>query len=123
MKFCTSINCMDGRVQLPIIEYLKNKFRVDYVDMITEAGPNRVIAEQSNAGLLNSIFERIKISIEKHGSKQIAVAGHFDCAGNPKVKDEQLVETLKAVEFLKSEFEDVEIIGLWVDENGSVSEC
>jgi len=34
MSYCTVINCMDGRVQLPVIKYLKERFDVDYVDSI-----------------------------------------------------------------------------------------
>jgi len=40
MIFCTAVNCMDGRVQLPVINYLKERFSANYVDMITEPGPN-----------------------------------------------------------------------------------
>ena len=39
MSFYTAINCMDGRVQLPVIYYLKERFGVPYVDVITEPGP------------------------------------------------------------------------------------
>ncbi|MHA1252503.1 MAG: carbonic anhydrase, partial [Candidatus Helarchaeota archaeon] len=28
MKFCTVINCMDGRVQIPVINYLRKRFNV-----------------------------------------------------------------------------------------------
>ncbi len=122
MKFCTAINCMDGRVQLPVIEYLKNKFQVDYVDMITETGPNRVLAEQSNPDLVDSIFGRTKISVEKHGSKQIAIVGHFDCAGNPSGRDEQKIDTQRAVNFIRERMNNFEVIGLWVDENWEVNE-
>jgi hypothetical protein len=41
MSYCTAINCMDGRVQLPTTAFQKERFNVDHVDMITEAGPNR----------------------------------------------------------------------------------
>ncbi|MHC5086790.1 MAG: carbonic anhydrase, partial [Planctomycetota bacterium] len=27
MSFCTAINCMDGRVQLPVIPFLQNRFK------------------------------------------------------------------------------------------------
>ncbi len=37
-KFVTAINCMDGRVQIPVIEYLKNNYGINYVDMITAPG-------------------------------------------------------------------------------------
>ena len=44
MTFFTVINCMDGRVQLPVINYLKQKFNVEFIDTITEVGPNKIIA-------------------------------------------------------------------------------
>ena len=43
MKFATAVNCMEGRTQLPVIAYLKKKFEVDYVDMVTEAGPVKIL--------------------------------------------------------------------------------
>src|SRR5260221_2454579 len=36
--FGTAINCMDGRVQTPIADWVKMHFSVTLVDMITEAG-------------------------------------------------------------------------------------
>lgn len=36
MKFATAINCIDGRTQLPVIEWARKKYGVDYVDMITK---------------------------------------------------------------------------------------
>jgi len=46
MLFCTSISCMHGRVLLPVIEFLKNHFSIDFVDMVTEAGPVKILVEQ-----------------------------------------------------------------------------
>ncbi len=46
--FATAINCMDGRTQEPIINYMKNKFKVDYVDMISEPGPVKALAENKS---------------------------------------------------------------------------
>jgi carbonic anhydrase len=89
-SFCTAINCMDGRTQVPVVAYLKKRFRVRYVDMITEPGPCRVLAERRDKNLLASIIRRIRISVEKHGSKVIAVTAHHDCAGNPVSKTRQL---------------------------------
>ena len=45
MKFATAINCMDGRTQLPVIAYLKEKCKIDCVDMVTEAGPVKILAD------------------------------------------------------------------------------
>ena len=49
MSFCTAINCMDGRTQLPVIEFLKDKFGVEFVDTITEPGPVRILADQPDS--------------------------------------------------------------------------
>jgi hypothetical protein len=37
MSFYTTINCMDGRVQFPVISYLMERFVVRYVDVIAPA--------------------------------------------------------------------------------------
>jgi hypothetical protein len=44
MAFCTAVTCMDGRVQLPVNAYLRERFGADFVDTITEPGPNAVLA-------------------------------------------------------------------------------
>ena len=82
MGFCTAVNCMDGRVQIPVIEFLRKRFGVEHVDTITEPGPNRILALHSDGGPAASILSRVALSVEKHGSVGIAVAGHFDCAGS-----------------------------------------
>jgi carbonic anhydrase len=122
MKFCTSVNCMDGRVQLPVIEYLKQRFEDGHVDMITEAGPNMILASESPPDLFESIMNRIAISVERHHSSAIAVVGHFDCAGNPGGREVQEAHTRRAIQIILSRFKKAEVIGLWVDENWDVAE-
>lgn len=122
MSFCTAINCMDGRAQLPVIEYLQQRFGVDYVDSITEPGPNKILAEQTDSHLLDSIFQRLQISVQHHHSVGLAVVGHADCAGNPATEQEQAIHTRRAVEYLKGKYGDLEIIGLWVDASWNVLE-
>ena len=111
MKFCSVINCMDGRVQLPVIQYLKQRFDVRYVDSITEAGPALILAKRSDTALVKGILARLRISIEKHNSVGIAVVGHQDCAGNPASYDDQLEHIRDSVRFLRSEYEDAKVIG------------
>ena len=113
---------MDGRVQLPVIKYLQKRFNADYVDTITEAGPNLILAEQKESGSIESIFVRLKISIENHNSIGIAISGHHGGAVNASPKNEQIEHTKDAVNFLKKKYSNIEIIGLWVDENWEVSE-
>lgn len=122
MTFVTTINCMDGRVQIPVNTYLKSKYTAVYVDTITEAGPNKILADGDNTLLVEGIKMRYEISIKKHGSKVVAVVGHHDCGGNPSAKEDQLVQIKAACERVKSWDESVEVIGLWVDETWMVNE-
>ena len=121
-KFATAVTCVDGRIQIPVIEYMKSTFGVTYVDLITEPGPNRILSENRDTSLVESIKRRVGISVEKHGSKIIAVIGHYDCAGNPADKETQLNHTLNAIDMVKQWGFDVQVIGLWVDEAWQVHE-
>jgi len=121
-RFATVINCIDGRTQLPVIDYMKTKFDVDYVDVITEPGPVKVIAEQWNAYQVHSIQQRVLISHEKHASKHLALVAHHDCAGNPVEKDKQIKQLRRSLESICLwGFKGV-VVGLWVDENWAVQE-
>src|SRR6056297_552887 len=115
MSFCTVINCMDGRVQVPVITYLQERFNADYVDSITEPGANRVLAEDQNSAQVRSILDRLQISVEKHHSAGVAIVGHHNCAGNPAPKETQLRQIEAAVTRMGQSYSDIQIIGLWVD--------
>jgi len=121
-KFATAINCMDGRVQVPVTEFLKKKYGVDYIDMITEPGPNGILAANKDQSIIDSIKRRVGISTGKHGSKHIAIAGHHDCAGNPVDKETHLAHIRSAIKTVKSWGVQAEVIGLWVDDKWKVSE-
>ncbi len=121
-RFATVINCMDGRTQLPIINYIKTKFNVDYVDNITEPGPVKVIAEQSNDFQLHSIQHRVMISQEKHGSKHLALVAHYDCTGNHVDKNTQIEQLRKSLESIRLWGFKGTTVGLWVNESWQVEE-
>ena len=113
---------MDGRVQLPVIQYLQKRFDVEYVDSITEAGPNLILAKQKNAALVQAILVRLNISINKHNSVGIAIVGHQDCAGNSAPYEEQIRHIRESVQFLHNQHENTEVIGLWIDSDFEVHE-
>jgi len=122
MTFSTALNCMDGRVQLPVNNYLQKRFNSEYVDTVTEAGINKALAEFEHNSKVKAILDRVRISVEIHKSNGITIAGHHDCAGNPVTKEEQVKQIKKGVKFLKGKYSNIEIIGLWVDENWEVNE-
>lgn len=115
MEFCTVINCMDGRVQLPVIQYMQKEFNVEYVDSITEPGPVGILANQSDAALIESIFNRLDISVYKHKARLVAIVAHDDCAGNPLAEQEQMLQLESSVNIVKEKYPELKVIGLWVD--------
>jgi hypothetical protein len=121
-KFCTAINSMDGRVQMPVIEYLRRRLGVEYVDMITEPGPNRILGERREPSAMAAILKSVGMSVETHRSRAIAIVGHHDCPGNPAAKDKQWVQCLAAAKLLKEKFPGVEVLPLWVNERWAVEE-
>ena len=121
MTFCTSIHCMDGRIQEPVINYLKESYSITYVDAITEPGPCRILAENQDKVSVNSIMERTDVSINRHGSKLIAISGHSDCAGNPCDEDVQKMQIRESTKLLKKYYPEIKIIGLWIDSEWKIS--
>lgn len=113
--FACAINCMDGRVQDAVKDYMKEKYHVDYVDMLTEPGPDRILAEHTDAPVLQDLKKRIDISVNHHGAKVVAIAGHFGCAGNPVDKEKHLADLKEAKKTVESFGFNVEVILLWVD--------
>jgi carbonic anhydrase len=120
LKFITAINCMDGRVQLPVIEWLKDNCNAKYVDMITEAGPNLILAKGQDKKLIESIKERVEISVNGHGSGVVAIVGHYDCAGNLAEKEKQIDQIKDGIKEVESWGFDVKVMGLWVNRNWQV---
>ena len=114
--FFTSVGCMDGRVQEPISLYGQKKFGVKYADTITEAGLVGLLAEDDvNQTLLDSIKNKILISLEKHHSKGIVVEGHQECAGNPVKDDMHKKDVLKAVKTIGALVQrDIPIVPVFV---------
>jgi len=123
MKFGTVINCIDGRVQYPVLEYLKTNFDIEYFDATNEAGPLKVLNERSDECKMFILKEKIAISVDIHGSRFIAVVGHHDCARNPLPRGEQLNQIEEAIRYLRSAYGgEIIYVGLYVNERWEVEE-
>ena len=119
-KFATAVNCMDGRVQEPVIRFMKKKFGVHYVDMITEPGPDKILADNKEKYKIGSIRQRLEISVRQHGSRIILMAGHEHCAGNPVDKMTHIAQILNSAATIRNWFPEVEIIPVWIGEDWEV---
>ncbi len=120
--FATAVNCMDGRAQEPVRKWIQQRFGVFHVDMVTEAGPSGILARGEPEEIVRSIFHRVDISIEKHGSRVVAVVGHHDCAGNPVDAHQQKQHIVESVRRIRAWREDVTVIGLYVNHRWEVEE-
>ena len=117
-KFATSVSCMDGRIQIPLTNWIKENFSVDYVDTITEPGIDKLVADNTD---LESIKIKVGISINKHESELIVVSGHYDCAGNPVSNEEHITQIKKGIEVISSWNIGVKVVGVWVDDTWKIN--
>ena len=118
-KFGTALNCIDGRTQLPVIKWLRRNFDVEYVDLITEPGMDKVLSQGLQAET-ERLRERVLISITAHNSNVVAIVGHYDCAANPVSDCEHFQDILESTYTVKSWNLPVTVVGLWVDKFGYV---
>jgi|SRR5262245_2629612 len=114
-RFATAINCIDGRVQVPVLDWIRFHLNVDYVDLITEPGPDKAIISGSEE-TYRSIFEKANLSIKTLGSKSISIVAHHDCRANPVSKEKHIELIQECVEVLVRWRLGVRILGLWVNE-------
>lgn len=115
MRFATSIHCIDGRIQETIIRHVKENHPVDHVDIITEPGPCKILAENRDKVKIDSIFNRVNISVHQHRSRLIFVSGHHDCAGNPVDESIQREQVKKSIGLIERNYPGIRVIGLWID--------
>ena len=118
-KFATAITCIDGRVQQPIMDWVKLQVNVHHVDLVTEPGPDKVLSRESTY-VVDEIIRKVSFSIRHHASNVVAVSGHYDCAANPATREEHLEQIKEAVRVLQSYRLNARILGLWLNEWHSV---
>jgi hypothetical protein len=115
--FATAITCIDGRVQAPVADWLKINCNVTFVDMATIPGPDHAL-NHGHEERKGHIHEYANISVNAHGSRVVAVAGHHDCAAYPASREEHIAAIRHAVEVVaRWHFAaPVRVVGLWVND-------
>lgn len=114
-KFATAINCIDGRAQRPVSEWIRVQFSVDFVDTITHPGPEKALTEGSQ-DVVDAIRQNVGVSVSAHQSQLIAVAAHYQCAGNPVSDDEHKAQIRAACQSIAGWGFPARVVGLWVND-------
>ena len=117
--FCTLVCCMDGRFIHIVNKYIRSNYRYTFVDTITDAGAvNKIVSDEN---YLKSIEDKVVlISVNKHKSDHIFVAGHSDCAGCPTDDETQKGDIRQAAEKMHKDLPHEAVTGLFVYENGEI---
>src|SRR3990167_8071356 len=110
-SFGTAINCIDGRVQQPVADWVKRNYHVEYVDMVTEPGADKAVA-LGTPSVLSALKAKVDISRAAHHSTIVAIAGHHACAANPVSKEEHLSQIGKAARAIASWGSPMTVAGL-----------
>ena len=119
IMFCTLVCCMDGRFIHILNEYIRSNYRYTFVDTITDAGAvNKIVSDEE---YLKKIEDKVVlISVNKHKSDHIFVAGHSDCAGCPIDDETQKGYIRQAAEKMHNDLPHEAVTGLFVHENGEI---
>jgi hypothetical protein len=113
--FATAINCIDGRVQRPVSDWMRIQYSVDFVDTITHPGPEKTLTQGSQA-TIDIMRANVDVSVSSHESQLIAIAAHHGCAGNPVSNEEHQAQVRAACRVVAEWGLPVRVVGLWVNE-------
>lgn len=114
-RFGTSINCMDGRCQDPVNYWLKSRHGVQFIDVVCEPGIVKLLSG-GDKKTIASIRKRLDISVNRHGARVVAVAGHHNCAGDPLPREEQYKQIEDSARLIASWGLGLKITGLYVND-------
>lgn len=115
-KFATAINCIDGRIQAPVAEFIRSNYFVDYVDMITLPGSDKVLSKAKDGCEIESIKKKVLFSFNNRDSKLVFVVSHHDCLGNPCGKRTHLRQLRNAIKNVRKWCPKGKVRGIWVNE-------
>ena len=113
-KRAVVLNCIDGRIQVPVIEWIKKNYGVDNVDNVTEPGMDGILSDPQKS--IEAFIKKVEISIRVNSAEIIVVVGHHDCRGNPVSEELHKEQIRSSVSRMKKEFSTIPVVGLWIND-------
>jgi len=106
---------------VPVLNFIRHNHDVDYVDIVTVPGPDKVLSKCKDVHEIGPIKKKVLISSKKHNARIAFIIGHYDCAGNTCARDRHITQIRKAVQNIKNWNTGLEVYGLWVNKEWKVS--
>jgi len=118
-NFGTALTCIDGRVHLPVISWMRDMLLVDYVDLVTYPGADGLLAGDAERAT-RLLKGSVDISVQRHASPVLALVAHHDCAANPGTAEAHRDQLLRGLRTLQGWNLGVKLIALWITEQWQV---
>lgn len=113
--FAVVLNCIDGRAQQPLLNWMRSQYDVDYADVVTEPGIDALLASGPRTSR-EAVLDKVCVSRLAHLSCYLVVAGHHDCAANPVPRPVHEQQIRTAVHWLRSALPRFDVAGVYLDE-------
>ena len=93
-NFGTVINCMDGRTQLPVNEYLRREYGLDFIDTVNEQADVLQSIDPEMLQLFRNYAEEIDLFEEFATKEDKRIYGYIG-TDEVKSKSHKLIENVK----------------------------
>lgn len=104
--FGAALTCIDGRITGLVVDRLRTTWGVDHVDVVTTPGP-----ETPSALAAPHLWDALQVSVDRHGTHEVAVVGHTDCAANPAADDDRRRQIRDAVAVARTRLPGTTVTG------------
>ena len=119
-RFAVVLNCIDGRTQQPLIEWVQREFDVTHVDVVTEPGVDGVLV-RGEESTVQALLDKVCVSRLAHGAVALVVAGHHDCAANPGDAAAHAADLARATDLLREALPELPVRAVYVDSTWNVA--
>lgn len=120
--FAAAVTCIDGRVHPTLTRWVRDRFGVDHVDLLTQPGPDLALC-CGDEGAVARLRDHLGVSTRAHHPGALVVAGHADCAANPVSEAEHRRHLRRALRRAQAWVPpEMPVVGVWVDLDGRVAE-